>query len=67
MYRVYELTDKEQDNIIKQRWEGDTYYYDVFESQEECDAEKERLAKIEEDYRKQKEEYEKTLKRKNYD
>lgn len=57
MYRVYELTDKEKNKITKLRWDGDTHYYDVFESQEECDKEMERLAKIDEDYRKQKENY----------
>ena len=39
------------------RWDGDAHYYDVFESQEECDEEEKRLAKIEEEYRKQKENY----------
>ena len=37
MYRVYELTDREKNKITKLRWDGDTHYYDVFESQEECD------------------------------
>lgn len=61
MYRVYALTEKEQGKIVKQRWDGDTHYYDVFDSQEECDAEQNRLAKIEEDYRKQRENYLKSL------
>ena len=61
MYRVYELTDREKDKITKLRWDGDTYYYDVFDSQEECDEEEKRLARIEEDYKKQKEAYLKTL------
>ena len=43
MYRTYELTDKEIGKITRLRWDGDTYYYDVFESQEECDKEQERL------------------------
>lgn len=51
MYRVYKLTDKERDKITKMRWDGDTHYYDVFENQEECD----------EEYRKAKENYLKTL------
>ena len=42
MYRTYELTDKEIGKITRLRWDGDTYYYDVFESQEECDKEQER-------------------------
>lgn len=51
MYRTYKLTEKENDKIVKMRWDGDTYYYDVFETQEECDEEEKRLAKIEEDYK----------------
>ena len=61
MYRVYQLTEKEQGKITRQRWDGDTFYYDVFDSQEECDAEEKRLAKIDEDYRKQKENYLRSL------
>lgn len=61
MYRVYQLTEKEQDKITRQRWDGDAYYYDVFDSQEECDEEEKRLAKIEEDYQRQKETYLKSL------
>ena len=61
MYRVYQLTGKEKDKITKQRWDGDTHYYDVFESQEECDAEEKRLAKIDEEYRRQMENYLKLL------
>ena len=57
MYRTYELTDKEKDKITRLRWDGDTHYYDVFESQEECDKEQERLDKIDEQYRKDKEDY----------
>lgn len=54
MYRVYQLTQKEEGKITRMRWDGDTHYYDVFESQEECDKEEQRLAKIEEEYRKAK-------------
>lgn len=61
MYRTYKLTDKEKDKITKLRCDGDTYYYDVFESQEECDKEEKRLAKIKEEYRKQKENYLKSM------
>lgn len=61
MYRVYELTDNEKDKITKLRWDGDTHYYDVFESEDECDKEEKRLAKIEEDYQKAKETYLKSL------
>ena len=34
MYRVYHLTDEEKDKIVRCRWDGDTHYYDVFESQD---------------------------------
>lgn len=61
MYRVYELTEKEQNKITKLRWDGDTHYYDVFDSQEECEAEEKRLARIDEEYKKQKENYLKSL------
>ena len=50
MYRTYELTDKEIGKITRLRWDGDTYYYDVFESQEECDKEQERLDRIAAEY-----------------
>lgn len=36
MYRVYQLTDEEKDKIVRYRFDGDTHYYDVFESQEEA-------------------------------
>lgn len=61
MYRTYNLTEEESGKITRQRWDGDTYYYDVFDTQEECDAEEKRLAKIDEEYRKSKEEYLKSL------
>lgn len=57
MYRVYELTEKENNKITRIRWDGDTHYYDVFESQEECDKEQKRLDKIEEEYRKARADY----------
>lgn len=53
MYRVYKLTEEEKDKITRMRWDGDTHYYDVFESQEECDEEEKRLVKIDEEYKKQ--------------
>ena len=57
MYRTYELTEEEKNKITRMRWDGDTHYYDVFESQEECDEEENRLSKIDEEYRKAKEYY----------
>lgn len=57
MYRVYELTEKENNKITRIRWDGDTHYYDVFESQEECDKEQKRLDKIEKEYRKARADY----------
>ena len=61
MYRTYKLTEEERNKITRLRWDGDTHYYDVFESQEECDEEEKRLAKIDEEYRKQKENYLKSM------
>ena len=61
MYRTYELTEEEKNKITRMRWDGDTHYYDVFESQEECDEEERRLAKIDEEYRKAKENYLKSM------
>ena len=57
MYRVYHLTNKEKDKIVRLRYGVDTHYYDVFESQEECDEEQKRLDKIEAEYRKKKADY----------
>lgn len=57
MYRVYELTEKENNKITRMRWDGDTHYYDVFESQEECDEEQKRLDKIEKEYGKARADY----------
>lgn len=62
MYRVYEITDKERGKITRQRWDGDTHYFDVFETQEECDIEEKRLTKIKEDYKKQMDNYLKSIK-----
>ena len=57
MYRTYELTEEEKNKITRMRWDGDTHYYDVFESLEECDEEGKTLAKIDEEHRKAKEYY----------
>lgn len=62
MERVYELTEKEKGKIVRLRWDGDTYYYNVFDSQEECDKEQSRLDKIHAEYKKERENYIKTLK-----
>lgn len=62
IYRVYQLTDEEKDKIVRCRWDGDTHYYDVFESQKECDEEQKRLDKIEVEYKKQKADYLKNYK-----
>ena len=62
MYKVYQLTDEEKNKIVRLRWDGDTHYYDVFESQEECDEEQKRLDKIEAEYKKQKADYLKNCK-----
>lgn len=57
MYRVYKLTEREQGKITKLRWDGDTHYYDVFESQEELEQEEKRLAKIDQEYKEQMDAY----------
>ena len=57
MYRTYNLTEKEKGKITRLRYDGDTYYYDVFDTQDECDKEEERLKKINEEYKKKMEEY----------
>lgn len=61
MYRTYELTEEEKNKITRMRWDGDTHYYDVFESQEEYDEEERRLKKIDEEYRIQRENYLKNI------
>ena len=61
MYRVYTLTEAEADKITRLRYDGDTYYYDVFESQEECDEEQKRLDRIEAGHKRNQENYLKTL------
>lgn len=62
MYRVYKLTEEDKNKITRMRWDGDAYYYDVFDSPEKCDEEEKRLAKIDEEYRIQKENYFKSIK-----
>ena len=43
-------------------WDGDTYYYSVFESKEEMEKEQERIKKIDEDIKKAYEAYLNSLK-----
>lgn len=62
MYRTYTKTKPENEQFVMSHWDGDCYSYTVCESQEEYDAEKERLAKIDEEYRQAKENYLKSLK-----
>lgn len=57
MYRVYELTEEEQGKIYRRRWDGDTYYWDVYESPEELEEDSERLRRIAEEAEKRKAEY----------
>ena len=63
MYRVYELTDKErkEDKIIHFCHDGDTPYYDIYESKEEWEQESKRLMKIADEARKEKLDYMKSL------
>ena len=46
MYRVHQLTPKENGKIIRKRWSGTRFYFDVFETQRECDFEEERRNRI---------------------
>lgn len=57
MYRTYHLTEAEKGKITRLRFDGDTYYYDVFDSEDECKQEEERLAKIDAEYEKEKQQY----------
>ena len=57
MYRVYEITENEAGKITRWRWDGDCGYYDVFESSEELEQEEERLAQIEDEWKRNKETY----------
>lgn len=50
MYRVWKLSEAEKGKIVRQRYDGECHYYDVYESQEECDREQKRLDKIEAEY-----------------
>lgn len=61
MYRTYHLTKAEEGKITRLRFDGDTYYYDVFDSEAEYKQEEERLAKIDAEYEKQKQQYLATL------
>lgn len=51
MYRVWKLGEAEKRKIVRQRYDGECYYYDVYESQEECDREQTRLDRIEREYK----------------
>lgn len=49
MYRTYELTGNEKYFISN--WDGDCMSYSVFDSPEEMEQEKQRLKKIEDEYK----------------
>lgn len=61
MYKTYQLTETEKDKITVLRFDGDTHYYDVYESKEEQEEEQKRLDKIEKDYQEQMASYLKSL------
>lgn len=63
MYRVYRLTDAETGKITAYRHDGDTGYYDVFDTVEEYEAEQARLRRIEEECRREHAEYFASLRR----
>ena len=60
MYRTYKLNGNEKYHFMT--WDGDTYYYSVFESKEEMEKEQERIKKIDEDIKKAYEAYLNSLK-----
>lgn len=49
MYRTYKLEGNEKYFISN--WDGDCTYYTVFETEEEMNKEKERLKKIDDEYK----------------
>lgn len=49
MYRTYKLEGNEKYFISS--WDGDYTYYTVFETEEEMNKEKERLKKIDDEYK----------------
>ena len=55
-YETYTV-DTADGYITCLRWDGDTHYYDVFDSAEDRDAEQQRLDRIDEEYRKAKNAY----------
>lgn len=62
MYRTYHLTKEEEGKITRQRWDGDTYYYDVYETQDELIKEEDRLRKIKEEAERNHKEYIESMK-----
>ena len=61
MYRTYKLTEQESGKITVYRWDGDTGYYDIFDTVEEYEAEQARLQRIDEECRQKHEEYARAL------
>ena len=57
MYRTYRLTEAEAGKLTRLHYDGDTYYYDVFETQEECNREENRLANIQKEYEQKRDAY----------
>lgn len=61
MYRVYKVTEREEGKLVHAWWDGDCYIYDIFESQEEYDEEMARIKKIDDEWRREKEAYLRSL------
>lgn len=61
MYRVWQLSEDEKGKITRQFWDGDSYYYDVYDSQEEADEYKLKYDKLEAERKKMWEDYMKSL------
>lgn len=52
MYKTYQLSETDKKKHYIMHWDGDTYYYDVYESENEKREMEERCKKIEEEYEK---------------
>ena len=61
MYRVWQLGEQEKGKIVRSFWNGDSYSYDVYDSQEEADEYKAKYDKLEAERKKMWEDYMKSL------
>lgn len=61
MYRTYQLTEAERDKVAVLRWDGDTSYYDVFDTMDEAIEEEKRIKSIDDEVQAQKDAYLRSL------